>query len=294
MRKVPGTVEADKPLLERFVGRRFCVTVAVYGEQPRTHPRRNPRVDSCVTMSRSRTPRVALTLMVALIVAAVCIRLGFWQTSRLTARQAYNATLIARLGEPSVPVGTLPADTATGHYRLVTAHGAMRYDRDIVWAPRMRYGSPGVNLLTPMAMPGTDTVVLVNRGWAYSPDAKSVVFTRWREGDTLSVSGYVEIWGQDCGAAAGASLPVLCGDSATRLLRKLDRRAAERIVGFPVAPYLIMQTSDSVLHADSVPARVEQPILDEGSHLGYALQWFGFATIALVGGIALAARERSR
>jgi surfeit locus 1 family protein len=169
----------------------------------------------------------------------------------------------------------------------------MRYDRDVAWAPRMRRGSPGVNFLTPMVLPGSDTVVLVNRGWAYSPDARSVDLPRWRERDTLSVSGYVETWAQDCGATAGAPLPALCGDSASRLIRKLDRRAVERIIGLPVAPYIVMQLSDSTLHADSVPARLEPPILDEGPHRGYAFQWFGFATIALVGGIALAVRQRS-
>ena len=35
------------------------------------------------------------------------------------------------------------------------ARGAMRYDREVAWAPRMRQGSPGVNFFTPMRMPGT-------------------------------------------------------------------------------------------------------------------------------------------
>ena len=173
------------------------------------------------------------------------------------------------------------------------AIGVLHYDREVAWAPRMRHGSPGVNFLTALSLPGRDTMVLVDRGWAYSADAKSVQLARWHEHDTVSVTGYVETWAQDCAAAPGAPLPITCGDSATHLLRKLDRRAAERMLGVPVAPYLIMQTSDSALRADSVPVRVEEPELDEGPHRGYAFQWFGFATIAFVGGIALAYSERS-
>jgi surfeit locus 1 family protein len=251
-------------------------------------------VDFTVLMPRPAKLRAIFTLAIAISVAAVCVRLGLWQASRLAARQAHNAMLIARLGDPAVSVNALSADTAAGHYRRVTAHGAPQYDRDIAWAPRMRQGSPGVNLLTPLTRSGTDTVVLLNRGWAYSADAKSVEFARWRERDTLSVAGYVETWAQDCAVTERVPLPVLCGDSATRLLRRLDRRAAERLVGKPVAAYLIMQTSDSALRADSVPARVEEPVLDEGPHRGYAFQWFGFALIALVGGSALALSQRSR
>jgi surfeit locus 1 family protein len=227
-------------------------------------------------------------LLVAFLVAAGCVRLGFWQVSRLNERKAHNRTLLSRMASATVAPGSLPADTGAGHYRLVAASGAMRYDREIAWAPRMRRSSPGVNFFTPMRLANTDTVLVVNRGWAYSPDAKSITLSRWREADSLSVRGYVETWSQDCWAGENGALPVTCGDSATRTLRKLDRRAAERLIGAPVASYILMQTSDSTLRADSVPARVEAPVLDEGPHLGYAFQWFGFAAVALIGGVAFA------
>jgi len=245
-------------------------------------------------MPLSRRTRTWITLAVSLSVAAACIRLGIWQTDRLGQRMAHNQVLRSRLADPPIPLSTLPADTAAGHYRRVVASGELRYDHELAWAPRMRRGSPGVNFLTVLRVVGTDTAVLVNRGWVYSADAKSVDFARWRERDTTTVGGYVETWSQDCTPDSAAPLPVLCGDSATRLLRRLDRRAAERMLGVPVAPYIVMQMSDSALRADSVPARLEEPMLDEGPHRGYAFQWFGFATVAMVGGIALALSGRSR
>lgn len=232
-------------------------------------------------------------LVVAFLVAAACVRLGFWQVSRLGERQAHNRTLLSRLASATVAAESLPADTGAGHYRLAIARGWMNYDREIAWAPRMRRSSPGVNFFTPMRLANTDTVLVVNRGWAYSPDAKSVSFPRWREKDSLTVRGYVETWSQDCIAAAAGALPPRCGDSATRVIRKLDRRAAERLIGAPVAPYILMQTSDSTLHADSIPVRVEAPILDEGPHRGYAFQWFGFAVVAMVGGVALSRKRKN-
>jgi len=38
-------------------------------------------------------------------------------------------------------------------------------------------------------------------------------------------------------------------------------------------------------------ARLPPPALDEGPYLGYAIQWFSFAIIAVVGGAAVARRR---
>ena len=40
------------------------------------------------------------------------------------------------------------------------------------------------------------------------------------------------------------------------------------------------------------PVRREMPVLDEGPHRGYAIQWFFFAATALVGAIFVVWRER--
>lgn len=236
------------------------------------------------------TVRAAATLVLAVGIAAVCARLGVWQLDRLFARRAHNALLLGRLSEPALPVVSLPADTGAGHYRRATATGTFDYAREFAWAARIRHGSPGVNLVTPMHLAGRDTVVLVDRGWAYSPDAKSVEFPRWRERDTSTVAGFVETWSEPCETEAGQALSPTCGAEASRTLRRLDRATAERLVGAPVGPYLVLQTSDSALRTDSIPARSETPQLDEGPHLGYAYQWFAFAAIALAGGIALSRR----
>jgi surfeit locus 1 family protein len=156
----------------------------------------------------------------------------------------------------------------------------MLYDRDVVYAGRSHEGSPGVDLLTPMKIDGRDTVVMVNRGWAFSPDAASIADSLWREKDSVSVAGYAETF-------AGTERA-----STQRRVHALDRRAVQALVGLPVAPYIIVQTSDTGRHADSVPVRLGVPALSEGPHESYAIQWFSFALVAVVGGVALARRPR--
>ena len=81
--------------------------------------------------------------------------------------------------------------------RVSPRHGdAARYDfaNEYALASRTRQGSPGVNIMTPLRIAGTDTAVLVNRGWVYAPDAMTVDLdplagARERNGNGVSARG---------------------------------------------------------------------------------------------------------
>ena len=57
------------------------------------------------------------------------------------------------------------------------------YAHELIYAVRTRAGSPGVNLLTPIRLANTDTVVLVNRGWVYLPDGGTIDLGKWHDRD---------------------------------------------------------------------------------------------------------------
>jgi surfeit locus 1 family protein len=136
--------------------------------------------------------RTLLFVALALAGAVLFVRLGFWQLDRLGQRRARNAILATRIAAPPAAW----SDTTAVRYRRVRIAGKPDYEREIVLVGRSRDGSPGVNLVTPLRLAGSDTAVLVNRGWVYSPDATRVDHGRWREGDTLAVEGYVEAFSE--------------------------------------------------------------------------------------------------
>jgi surfeit locus 1 family protein len=217
----------------------------------------------------------------ALVAAALFVRLGFWQLARLRAKVQRNAVIAAQQRAQPVQFASLPADTAAARYRRAVVAGTFDYERELVVSGRTNQGSPGVELVTPLRRTGSDTMVLVNRGWVYSPNAAAVDRARWREGDSATVSGYVELYAPDAPATTAAD---------PRIVRRLSRREVASRVRAPLAPYYLVATGDT---ASAHPVRREMPVLDEGSHRGYAIQWFAFAAIAIVGALAVVRRERS-
>jgi surfeit locus 1 family protein len=215
----------------------------------------------------------AVFLVLAAAAAAVCVRLGVWQLDRLQQRRAANALVAARLDSAEVGPERLPADTALVRYRRVRLRGTYDFDHEIVLAGRSRQGSPGVNFLTPLRLAGSDTAVLVNRGWVYSPNAAGVDATRWREAGEATVTGFATTFHEP--AAGRARL-------AERTVRRLDAAVLDSLVPYPLAAYYVTATSPAAF-PDSAPVRLMPPPLDEGSHLSYAFQWFSFATIAVAG-----------
>ncbi len=222
--------------------------------------------------------KTLLALLIPLACAALFVRLGLWQLSRHRERAAFNAGLAERLVTAPVPFDSVPRDTAAARWTRVTVSGFFRYDLEQIHASRPNNGSPGVHLLTPLEMPGHDTLLLVTRGWVYAADAASADLPRWREGAFVTISGYLLPLIPE-GPAPPADNP--------QLIRSLNRAAAAARLGRPVHAMQLVMTSDSAARADSVPRRLPPPTIDMGPHRSYAAQWFSFAMIAVVGGIVL-------
>ena len=102
-----------------------------------------------------------LLLITSLVVGAACVRLGFWQLDRLSQRRARNATASDRLSRPPTELmaGTIGA---VEPYQRVRLSGTLAFDREVALTARPRDGSPGVHIATPVAIPGTDTLVLAS------------------------------------------------------------------------------------------------------------------------------------
>ena len=200
--------------------------------------------------------------VVAILVATVCVLLGRWQLNRLTQRRARNSVLATRLALPPLTVRRdIGADSA--RQRRVVAHGVYDFSAERAWPGRSFQGTPGVALITPLRL-ADGSVVLVDRGWVPSPDAFHVDHALYREPDTATVTGI-------------ALIPP-------------RGRGDVDVAGF--LPFVIQLETPEPPPNRGLPSRWPPPAFDDGPHLSYAIQWFSFALIALVGTAVLIRKGR--
>jgi len=224
--------------------------------------------------------RLVLFVGFAALLAAICVRLGFWQVSRLHQRRAHNALVRSRLDSAEVDLSALPGDS-TARFRRVRLTGTPDYEHQLIWAARIHNGSPGVNFLTPYRIPGHDSAVLVDRGWVYSPDGATIDETKWRDTAT-TLTGFVELY-PDVKGTTFVSRP--------SVVSRLSYDVVAKALPYPLAHRYVAMIGDSVMAPDRI-ARLTLPPLDEGPHFSYAIQWFSFALVALIGVAYVVSRPR--
>jgi surfeit locus 1 family protein len=228
--------------------------------------------------------RRSLTVfLLAVLFAGVTTGLGFWQLSRLHGRREANARALALRALPAITLGRAGAPgSGTMDNRLVEATGQFDRTEEIVLRGYVYQGAPGVRIVTPLRLAGTDTALLVLRGFVPAADAVHADLAGLDEPGELTLHG------------VAFTIPI-SPDSGGRLedegqvtWRRLDLAALRASLPYPIYDSYLIEARDSI--HPPLPIRLEPPPLDDGPHLSYAIQWFAFAITGLTVGCLLAFR----
>jgi surfeit locus 1 family protein len=229
--------------------------------------------------------------LVVFAVAALCVRLGFWQLDRLEQRQARNERIAARLEAPPVQLTDVPHDSAGWTYRHVLLDGEYDSVGVILYAGRSFGGVPGAHVLTPVILDGSGSRILVNRGWLPAADGANPDLSNIALGGPVRANGVVVAFpgGRSPPAPPGSVKPA---EGFRRVWFSIDPEAIRKQYAYPLGAVAVQLVPED--GAPRLPARLPAPSLDEGPHKGYAVQWFSFALIAVVGWGALVMKSNPR
>ena len=192
-----------------------------------------------------------------------------------------------------MPVGELvqpsmsDAEIDAAEYRRVELTGRYLPDQEVLIRSRSQNDAPGSWVVTPLRM-ADGTTILVNRGWIGNEGRFESVPDEMR-----APTGEVDVVGlvrktEERGTFGPKDPPT---GTLTNLARVDIERVQQQVPEQLDPVYVQLQSQDP---ADGTrPAPVEPPTLDEGPHFSYAVQWFIFATVAIVG-YPLILRRRAR
>ena len=224
-------------------------------------------------------PRWILAGLVVVALASVFVRLGFWQLDRHDLRVQENEIGSARIDQsPIALTGLLEAHSLEDvEFRPATVSGVFARDHEVLIRSQVALGQAGFHVITPLVLPD-GSAVLVNRGWVpLTMDTPPVPPAP--SGGEVTITGWVRL--SQPRPPLGQEEPPGTIDTFNRV--DIDRISSQ--LPFDVVPvYLVAGKSGG----DGLPRAVRQPGFDDrGPHLAYAIQWFGFATVGLVGFVAL-------
>jgi surfeit locus 1 family protein len=220
-----------------------------------------------------------LPTLVAVLLVPLFISFGQWQWNKASVKEDLQTLLDARSAEPAVALSATPADGQSLRFRQVRARGSYEPQYQILIDNRIHREQAGYHVLTPFRIEGSEMRVLVNRGWVPALADHS----RWPQVATptgvLEVSGMAIVPGTRY-LTLGAETPGGGSSGWQAVWQNLDLTRYARTVPFPLQPVVIQLSPDSP--AGGFAREWVRPDERIERHVGYALQWWGFAAAAVI------------
>lgn len=234
--------------------------------------------------------RSILLAILVLAAASVMIGLGVWQLDRWRQRRAINAEIQSRLAQAPVDLSEpLAGDPAGLEYRPAVVSGSFDYSQEIVLRNRSYNGAPGVHVLTPLKIAGLDQAVLVDRGWVPLDRSSPEGRTAFQPAGPVEVRGIIRRSKPRPYSFLPADPTASPGAPRVDEWYWPDLERIQAQMPYPLLPVYIEQGPENP--EQGLPIAGYSLDLSEGPHLGYALQWFSFAAILLIGSAALARKR---
>jgi len=212
---------------------------------------------------------------------ALCTRLGIWQLDRLDQRRAFNHQFESMRALPPLDLNQDALQNISKmEWRAVKIQGEYDFANQVAIRNQYRETEYGYHLMTPLLFDGQ--AVLVDRGWIPADgNSTSPDWRKYDESGVVSLAGQIRL-GQTKPAFGGVPDALPENGGRLEIWNNADLTRIASQLPYPILPIYIQPSADE---NDTEPPIPFQPTVEltEGPHMGYALQWFSFATILFVG-----------
>ena len=210
--------------------------------------------------------------LLCLLAIVMMVMLGLWQLRRLDERKSFNDRVSVHTHAPIAPIKDLLAlPEPDAEYRRAEATGTYEPGHEFVVVNVTQDGLVGRDVVNALRL-DDGTLVIVNRGFVSNRVAAPSAPT-----GTVTVTGRLKH-----SQGAGLGEPSDVGSATLTEIRRVDLGALSQQFDSPVAPMYLELLSSQPAEPSTVQV-IKFPGLDNGPHLGYAIQWVIFTICVGVG-----------
>jgi surfeit locus 1 family protein len=228
--------------------------------------------------------RFLVITLVAVVVAGVTMRLGFWQLSRAQEKLALQASIQAQAELPALSVDSLGSThTATVLHRRVNLKGHWLAQHTFFLDNRQMNSKPGLFVLTPLEFiePATSLkkTILVQRGWLPRNFLDRTVLPEVKtDAAEVTITGRI--------APSPSKLFEFKGNETGALRQNIEIEALAKELKLELLPYSLLQldtvNADANTSQDKLLRTWAQPNYGSEKNYGYMVQWWALSALIIL------------
>ena len=208
--------------------------------------------------------------MATLLTMALFIHLGNWQADKGERVAAQRAQFQLRAQQAPHLIGAALEDPLALQYLPIQVRGRYQPEGQFLLDNQQENGVPGVQVVTPLLIDGSNTQILVNRGWiAWGASRQQLPVV-------ATPVGLVQVRGI-------GSIPVSKklfflpdrDDPVGRLWSRIDLDRFARMHSGPLQPLVLLQSDGD--SDDGLVRHWQAPEDRVAMHQSYSLQWYAMA-----------------
>ncbi len=223
-----------------------------------------------------------LGTLVTICCIPLFIKLGFWQYNKAEQKKALQATYEKYGQSPPLKLPAVIDKPEEWRYRPVAVSGVYLPQYQFFLDNQVEGEAVGYHVITPLQMEGTETVVLIDRGWITARDDHSEVPHVETPSGKQDVIG--KVWLPSARFYTLAKADALADPKLAQewqaVWQNMDMSRYAKLVPFKTLPVAIRL--DAASKAGGFVRNWVLPDDRVATNVSYAYQWFGFAVAAVI------------
>ena len=218
------------------------------------------------------------------------IVLGFWQIDRADQKNVLNSNYTDRQQEAIIVLdkNNVIDEKSSLLWRKVEFEGSFINKQNIILDNQIFNQIAGFNIITPFKIKGSDSLVLINRGWHPNLKNRETLPIINEISDERILQGHIASFPVSGIKLGKNNIETL--NSQIFRFQRLDAAELNYFFSAKMMPYMIYL--DPIIDKE-LYGNFKLPAPDSQKNYGYAFQWFAFAITLLIIFIRLSMKRKS-